>query len=597
MPSTPNDPATPSPAAAPHQPVRRRRSRAPATQTTVVNPVHTSTTHQHPRTGPPATAPAPHAPLRAPAEAPAEAKNGGPAKAPAAPAPVGTTATPKTKAKVKKAAAAGQPATPNPTPATNPKPAPEPVPPPSRTPSPTSSPKNRKPAKNKARTKKGKTPRVAGTGPSLPPGNTDQPPGSTGAGDEEVVSIPDIEPFQIDPIIFGRLNALGADGLTVLRLAVLTTAGTLTALVMVTAVANTFRATSSGVSPGALADAMLTRSEVSMTAVPLLADYPSLLLLLTIVGSFLLVYHLFRAASTLHSDLASTECVVYTSTSPGTSPGASPGASTEAAPQATTDQAPRPTLRSAVEEMNNKFEAAGQRAVPALVLCFAVSVSVAYAMRDSLFVFLGNDDLSRHWWASVSPFNAGSIIWITVGAVGLYTVYVEAVLGIVYVKFARRCGADFRFRANPANPDGAYGWRSLRTIVNNLQLGVVLTALSSWAMSYFLAPAVGWPVTVSVITAFVAIVIYVFYSVNAHWRRQVTADKSAQIMALHKQLSTPTAPDKDWATVQNTIWDEIDRIQAIPNSPLRRKWLIAGALAILAPLTAIAAHVLKATNN
>jgi hypothetical protein len=122
----------------------------------------------------------------------------------------------------------------------------------------------------------------------------------------------------------------------------------------------------------------------------------------------------------------------------------------------------------------------------------------------------------------------GAIPVIVVSAVGIYSVYVEAILGLAYVRFLRACRGYFVFRANPFNPDGFFGWKRLRQIIYNLEAGLILTAITAWFVSYFLVPT-GLFIGMATLAVFVFIVLYVFTSTTTLFRQQATRSREQQV--------------------------------------------------------------------
>jgi hypothetical protein len=188
----------------------------------------------------------------------------------------------------------------------------------------------------------------------------------------------------------------------------------------------------------------------------------------------------------------------------------------------------------------------------------------------------------------------GGVVWVILGTIGIYAVYVEAVLGLTYVKFLKQCRGDYYFRANMSNPDGFYGWASLRKIISNLEAGVLCTLLSAWAMSFFLQAAIGSLVAAIVICMFAAIVVYVFAQVNYNFRRQVRQDKTEQRAQIAKQLSqlddNRPVPDLLRALI---AFQRLDLVSKVPSTPIRQRWLVAGALSIFGPVSAIIVQIIK----
>ncbi|GAB2960203.1 hypothetical protein [Saccharothrix stipae] len=392
---------------------------------------------------------------------------------------------------------------------------------------------------------------------------TEQPKTATPAPAE----VPDIQPFLIDPLILSRLRRRNVKPLAFSLL-----------VAVVTLVAASWAAMVSGMffttaGPPLWQDLLLfvfrDSDPTGTRAVPYLRDYPSLVLTVTIVVSLGLVYDLYTGASALHSDMAKAGCVSYT-------------------------PAGKSALIEAVTDMNRRFERHGRFAPLTLLAAFGFTLGVNLLLGSKLFEFLVPGGVYAEWWASLTPLRPGGVVWVVFGTLGVYAVYAESVLGLAYVRFLRRCRDDYRFKANMVNPDGFYGWSSLRQIVSNLEAGVVCTLLSVWAMSFFVQPAIGSVAAALVIVVFAGIVIYVFVQVNLNFRRQVRHDKLEQRREIADTISGGVA-DGSVASLLRVLvaYRRLELVERVPSTPIRQKWLVAGALSILGPLSAIVVQLIK----
>ena len=380
--------------------------------------------------------------------------------------------------------------------------------------------------------------------------------------------VPNIQPFAIEPIILARLNRAnispGIVGIVVGIVSILTV--TWTALI-----SNLFYTTSTSKSWWHNLWSFLLRNPATVhsKSVPYLGDYPSVNLTVTIALSVYLVYALFCAASVLHSDMASAGCI----------------RSTEAGRQALTE---------AVNATNVKFRQRGRFGPLAFILSLAATTILNFRLEGRLFAFLGEGDLYKNWWASLHPVRPGGVIWVLSGTIGVYMVYAESVLGLTYVRFLRSCRNDYRFRANMLNPDGLFGWTRIRQIVSNLEAGVLCTLLSAWALSFYLQPALGSVITVVVLLTFGGIVLYVFISVTANFRRQVREDKDAQRAEIGREITEGFGSSEATSLLKTLVaYKRLDLVSKIPSVPIRPGWLIVGAVTVVVPVIALILQVLS----
>jgi hypothetical protein len=383
--------------------------------------------------------------------------------------------------------------------------------------------------------------------------------------------LPDLEPFSIDPVFFLLLRKAEIKARWVSIFA---------PIVVLGAVAWSAAAYDLLVWPVSAAELwsdiwlFITHQPSSAPPVmPLLRDYPSMVLACTVSAALALVYSLYWDASRLHRDLEESGCVTY-------------------------DERNRTELIQRINEVNAKLRRLGY--LSPIVFGFAIMFMVILNMslRTKLFSFLG-PDLYQNWWASLTPLRPGGLLWVLFGGIGIYMVYIESVLGLTYVRFLRKLhrNKEYRFNANPLNPDGFFGWHRLRQIVTNLQAGAVATILSAWTFSYLLQPAVGIVVTVIVLLIFIGIVLFVYFSVNSGFRHQVIESKRRQTLAVGHRISQieadvektfPGSPDgRERLLYLLVAYRRLEHISQIPSTPIRQRWLVAGALSLIGTLSAI----------
>ncbi|MGC5033591.1 hypothetical protein [Micromonospora sp. DT229] len=385
--------------------------------------------------------------------------------------------------------------------------------------------------------------------------------------DHEPKPIPDLEPFVVDPLILGRLH-----GGKVSQGWASVIVGGITGLAVIWAAAG------SGLFlPGSDADpfwkdawhfVIRTRSDSTYLDMPYLRDYPSIVLTFTIVTSVLLVYGLYLGAARLHSDMEATGCIKY-------------------------DEAGRRALTEAVDAVNQRLHRWGKLSPIVFVVALGFTTLTNLGMQSELFSFLA-PELYSNWWASLSPLRPGGVLWVLFGAIGIYMVYIEAIVGLTYVAFLKRLKNDYQFRANMVNPDGFFGWRRLRQLITNMQAGALCTMLSAWAVSFFLEPAMGTIAAAAVLAIFIGIVLYVFSAVNGNFRRQVRQDKEAQTEEVAKEIAKfKGREDTEGLLALLAAYKRLDYISKIPATPIRQRWLVAGALSIAGPLSAILVQVVR----
>lgn len=382
--------------------------------------------------------------------------------------------------------------------------------------------------------------------------------------------VPDISPFAIEPLLLARLHRFRVPPLFAGLVAGLVTTVGLTWAAGVSKLLYAPTSSPSGSWWHNLWLFILHNPGASKgRTVPYLGDYPAIVLTFTIAASVYLVYGIFSYASSLHTDMDKAGCI-------------------------TTTPRGREALTDAVTQINANFARWGRFAPLAALLSLGAVILINFRLEGRLFSFLGSGDLYRHWWASLVPFRPGGPLWIIFGALGIYLVYAEAILGLSYVKFLRSCRNDYRFRANMLNPDGLFGWTAIRRIVSNLEAGVLCTVMSSWAMSFYLQPAIGTLMTVLVLIVFNGVVTYVFASVTWNFRRQVRADKRAMRELIGKQISSGMDNSDVQGLLQTLVaYKRLELVSSVPSVPIRPHWLVVGALSVLISLGALIVQILS----
>jgi hypothetical protein len=382
--------------------------------------------------------------------------------------------------------------------------------------------------------------------------------------------IPDLKPFAVDPLLLKPLNDAGASAFLV---TLLVTGVTVLSLVWTAAAAKLLLWPAGSRTVGQDISLFIFRrpSGDESETVPYLRDYPSLVLTFTIVSAVCLVYSLFRGAAKLHSDLDASGAIKYD------------------------DEAARLDLAKRVREVNESLARWGKFSPLALAASIGFVLLVNISMQGGLFSFLGSD-LYPHWWAAVSPLRPGGVVWVLFGGIGIYMVYVEAVLGLTYVNFLRRLRGtgDYKFKANMLNPDGFFGFRRLRSLITNMQAGAMCTLLSAWSFSFFLEPAAGLVPTIVVLAIFIGVVTYVYLAVNSNFRRQVRNDKRAQAEEVAEEIARYShAADEIGLLRMLVAYRRLELIAKIPSTPIRQSWLLAGTLSLIGTVAAVVAPLLQ----
>lgn len=389
----------------------------------------------------------------------------------------------------------------------------------------------------------------------------------------------DFDPFAVDPIM-RRLHRRGTSASTVWLACISTVAlaGTIASM----RAGNFFPVRYGRSTFGDIATLFARpKSEtVGETQVPLLRDYPTLLLAFTCATAAPFIYSLFGALSQLHSSLAENQCLEIARDH---------------------DVA---ALDADIEQLNARVERFSRPAT-ALYVFAAIYVLVALMLvrqsHDGFFYLTAKNEhmsgeLFRGWWAR--PFSAGFFVASVVGAIGAYLVYIEAVVGLQYVAFVRRNSAIYRFRANRYNVDRNYGWSVLARAFRYMLLGVATATLSAGALYYFLRPVLPVPLVVIVLSGFLIIVCYVSLASSILLRRHVVAARTDACTSLsHKLEALQEASTVEELLRRQVLNEELTYFREIPDFPIRGVWLFLAGVGLAIGLTASISQIIYVVTH
>jgi hypothetical protein len=387
--------------------------------------------------------------------------------------------------------------------------------------------------------------------------------------------IPDLEPFGIDPI----LGWLHKHKYSPARI------WTVTTLVIPLAIIGAALHRSSLWSPLSKASVIndiwlfLLRSRSnagSIESMPYLRDYPSIALTATTALSVPIVYKIFDCMSKLHKNLHESGCLDCGDTE---------------------EQQRR--LAEDIAELNSRLKTSSKSAFMKLLAIAIILTFVNFKLEGQLYHPLGVDRLYEKWWAGLSPFHMGGLAWITFGALGIYMVYVEAVVGFHYIRFLKKSRDNYDFRANRFNNDGFFGWSKLRQVVLYHAIGVGCSIVSAFSMFYVLQPAIGGPLTAFCIMVLIMAALWVYFSAIHILRKQIKEDREKQmdpiLNELRLKINSPTAePRADSAPAAEQIdavaehikvlvaYRHLEAIEKIPSVPIYKIRVAAAFSPILA---------------
>lgn len=375
-----------------------------------------------------------------------------------------------------------------------------------------------------------------------------------------------LKPFDIDPVIFSFLRKKKVTAPVFMALYLLFV---MLSLLSVTGLSNMLFGSYTQFDFQKVGlDYLLFRENLNIYEMPLILDFPGIGTILTATLATCTVYSLLWDAQYLHQDLLKNGCICYNK-----------GQDTYFITQ--------------VMKINRRFKFIGKFWPIAIIGSIGLSWLFFSGQDKGLYGFLGSNALFENWWASIRPFRPGSVILLIVGSLGIYSVYIEAVLGLSYVRFLKICKKNLYFSANIYNPDGYFGWKRLRRIIYNLEVGLILTALITLFLSYFVAP-VGLIAGLLVLVVFDFIVLYVFVSVTNGFKRQADENKRKTIKLIMQQIQTCNNATN--ITEKMLVIPEYEKLKLahqIPIPPIKQSWLIIGFASIILPLGTFVLQLLQ----
>lgn len=392
---------------------------------------------------------------------------------------------------------------------------------------------------------------------------------------KKIEPIPNLEPFAIEPILLARLRKLDLShklDLSPTRVGIATAFIVLLATSCSALIDKTFFRPLSKTSTISDLWLFFTQSKSgteSIQSMPYLRDYPALFLTVTIILAVPFVYGILRAMSVLHSELEENKCIGYVDNG-------------------------REQIISVINKLNDRLRNYGKWA-PLVVFVILASVTlINFGLKRRLYPFLEIDNLYDAWWARAFPIQFGGLVWIVVGSLGIYMVYVAVILGITYVKFLRNCRRNYFFRANRLNPDGFYGWSRMRECLSYQEAGAACSMISSFAMFFILQSIIGTLFAAVIIGIFMTAVFYAFLFVIHSLRRQVRDDRKRQVMEVLKGLPADDHSDSVSGHVAILItYRHLEAIERIPPMPIRQKFLVSGLVPMIAAVVGFINQLIK----
>jgi hypothetical protein len=406
-------------------------------------------------------------------------------------------------------------------------------------------------------------------------------------------------PFSADPIFYGRLARWRVPVFTTVLIAACIPA----AIVAVAAAKGALTVNASGslwhdFLRWAFGAKPPKAETIQDPSVPLFRDYPTLILALDFAVSVPLVYYMYHQLSVLYGSLHTNHCF-------GIDADDRPvgnGANGEASP----NTAGTTTFPEEYEALTSSLRAWGRSSRAVFLGCVALAFAMYYfvAQRTQAFdawVPFNLHGKSAHnwavsarasWWAA--PWKAGAVVWLFFGAFALYSFITQSFVGWRWLRYLTRTSYLVSYSANPTDPDGQYGWRRLRNLVVSLLFGSLpLSTIVAIAVYKIFRSSYNVYLAVLILAIFIVNVFVMMTFLLIHLGNNVRRAKRVRVLELTEDMEQfsdlsidpNSGPEMAYVACQ-AIRDELQRVAATPNLPIKGQSILISFLVTAAPLVA-----------
>lgn len=320
--------------------------------------------------------------------------------------------------------------------------------------------------------------------------------------------------------------------------------------------------------------------------IPLLRDYPDLIILVSFVLSVPIVYFLYQELSVIYGALHTNSCLFII------------------------DQDGFVREHAAIKDAYSEW---GHHKYRNLAAAFLLAISI-YAMLNigSAFDYWAPPQLrgpalsawqasaAKHWWAALVPFHVGSLCFVIVGAIALYSFGTETYIGWRWLRFLNKTSPMLAYRANPSNPDGQFGWLRIRNMILWTFFGSLpLSALVAFGLFRISRPTIGLAGASIVFLIVLGDVSIVVIQIALSIRRNIEKVKRHDILQLQAKLNLlETGQDIDLEMHEHLAGvAQIEKLSSLPKLPLGLPTVILSLVVVLVPILAAIADIINAIKS
>lgn len=250
-------------------------------------------------------------------------------------------------------------------------------------------------------------------------------------------------------------------------------------------------------------------------------------------------------------------------------------------------------LNDAMESMRN------QRRHIALAFILAMLVILAQNLGGVFHGFKPSEQVSLDrwapaaydgWWASINTNPIGTLGYLILIAFGLYYVLIINDVGVRFTQFWVSVRRDLQCHARAENIDGYYGWLPFRHLMQSVFVLITICALAITGL-FIVLPLSQAPWVSPLLLIFIFLNPYYVAVPTMMLRRRLRRAREERLSELYGRLDQINIEETEGKLTQHLLWQEIDRVRAMPLMPFRVRQLSIWFFFYLAPVALAAVQV------
>lgn len=251
------------------------------------------------------------------------------------------------------------------------------------------------------------------------------------------------------------------------------------------------------------------------------------------------------------------------------------------------------TLNESMESMRNQKRHVALAFILALLVVLAQNLGgVFHGFKPSERLAIDSWAPAAYdgWWASVNTNPLGTLAYLLVIAFGLYYILIINDVGVRFTSFWVAVRRDLLCHARAENIDGYYGWLPFRQLMQSVFVLITICGLAITGL-FIVLPVSQTPWVSPLLLIFILLNPYYVAVPTIMLRRRLRRAKEKRLSELYNVLD-PVSPEEAGGRLsQYLLWQEIDRVRAMPLTPFRPSQLAVWVLFYLAPVALAAVQV------